>query len=77
MQHSTGDSTGVRMINGLSGEVADSIVQARQLRGFESHEESQMRVRLESSVIHVAADHLQDLSQAIAGCRYRSHDVRS
>ena len=68
---------GVRMINGLSGEIADSIVQARQLRGFESHEEFQMRVRLESGVIHVAADHLQDLSQAIAGGRYRSRDVPS
>ena len=67
----------VRMINGQSGEFADSIVQARQVRGFESHEEFQMRVRLEPGVIHVAADHLQDLSQAIAGGRYRSRDVRS
>ena len=49
---------GVRMVKGLSGEVADSIVQARQLRGFESHGEFQMRVRLESGVIRVAADHL-------------------
>ena len=65
------------MVKGLPGEVADSIVQARQLRGFESHGEFQMRVRLESGVIRVAADHLQDLSQAIAGGRYRSRDVRS
>lgn len=42
---------GFRMINGLSREVADSIVRARQLRGFESFEEFQMRVRLESAVL--------------------------
>lgn len=42
---------GFRMINGLSREVADSIVRARKQRGFESFEVFQMRVQLASAVL--------------------------